>query len=351
MEFPTKYKKYILIFLLLCCLGFTVYILLRDYNSKNIKADSSGSSQSTPIMQPIGDWNPGRDFAQKPVLLDHLNRLNLSLPLSFWTSLDNSLANFQTIRNFQIASTGENYLLDNSKQIDLIQTQQGTPEVTSIPTGTSYFYTADNSHALYLADNPQTLDQTLYSLDLAGRPFSPIALTTFLRRISRYELIPDKSFTRIALLDQSDPDKVGLYVIDLKDKTRKLIVSEPNIMAFRWMERDFLIQKRNPVTFQTEIYRGSIDNSTLELTQMRSELSSMLPINEHELIFASPIGDSASSTIDGFNLEKINLTDGTVTTLYTASDLPIPTKIQYDPTGSRLLFLSADTIYSLTLTL
>jgi hypothetical protein len=347
-----------------------------------------------PKIQPIGDWNSGKDFNQKPYLLESLKRVDLTQPASFWPLLDNSLVNFPTIQNFQIASSGNNYLLDDSKNVDLIELQQSTPEVTPIPSGQAYFYTPDNSRVIYLADDQDTLEQTLYSLRLDALPLAPQPLTTFLRKISTYQLIPNRAFTRIALLDQSNADQVGLYVVDLQNKTRKLIVSEPNIVAFKWLENDFLndnsqtaptpatapsaspiappaaatpppssaspansiatpsflIQKRNPVTFKTELYRGSIDQPTLDLSPVTNDLSDVLIVDSNQLIYTSAFGDPTTAT-NGFTFQKINLDTGNSETLFTANDLAEPTKIQYDPAGKRLLFLSGDTIYSLSLTL
>ena len=324
--------------------------------------------QLIPKTQPIGDWNSGKNFNQKPYLLEQLKRVNLTQPASFWPLLDNSLTNFQDIANFQIASSGENYLLDNSQKVQLIELQQSTPEATPIPSGQAFFYTPDDSRVIYLADDQDTLQQTLYSLNLSSKPLSPVTLTTFLRKISSYQLIPNRAFSQIALLDQSNADQVGLYIVDLQNKSRKLILSEPNILNFQWLEKDFLndnkspdtsasrdfflIQKRNPLTLKTELYRGSLDQSALELLNIPAEdLSHLLIVNSSELIYTKAIGYPGETSFNGFTFEKINLDTGNSETLFTANDLSEPTKIQYDLEKKRLLFLSASTIYSLSLTI
>lgn len=324
-------------------------------------SEKSYTFQLTPKIQPIGDWNSTNIFNQKPFLIEQLKHLNLNLPSTFWQTLDNSLTQFAVVNNFQTSSSGENYLLDNDVNISLISTKEATPEITPIPTGSGFFYTNDNSKALYLANDKISLKQTLYSLDLAKRPFETTTLTTFLRAVSSYQLFPDKSFSKIALLDQSDAAQVGIYIIDLNTKTKKLIVSEQNILDFRWLEKDFLndstaapsstenqfflIQKRNPVTLQTELYRGSLNDPTPELLSINNDLPTILPVSNHELIYAKTLSNN------GFTFEKIDLNTAQSTTLFIAENLMLPSKIQYDAAQKHLLFLSDSTIYSLTLTL
>ena len=109
----------------------------------------------------------------------------------------------------------------------------------------------------------------------------------------------------------------------------------------------FLLQKRNPVTFQTELYRGEVNQPTLELLNITADLSSLLIIDENQIIYGKTPTDNST----GFILEKINLVTAQTQTLFTAADLPLPKIIQYEQSQQRLLFLSGNTIYSLSLTI
>lgn len=180
-------------------------------------------------------------------------------------------------------------------------------------------------------------------------------LIYFLRNITKYQLISDRSAKQIGLLDQSDQNNASLYLIDLVNKTRK-IITEGALLDFEWVESPtdsqptnfFLLLKRNFETLNQEVYLGTLGNSQsadLEILPLRNDLQTIVPISTDQIVFTQPFSLDSST---GFTIQKLNLKTQENQTVFAIDNLSLPSRLEYD-SGNRTIYLESDkTAYSLS---
>lgn len=180
-------------------------------------------------------------------------------------------------------------------------------------------------------------------------------LIYFLRSINKYQLISDQSAQQIGLLDQSDPNSASLYLIDLLNKTRK-IIAEGALLDFVWVEgpldsvstNHFILLKRNSETLDQEVYLGTLGNgqsADLEILPLRNDLQTIVPVSNDQIVFTQPF--SLDSTT-GFTIQKLNLKTQENQTVFAIDNLSLPSRLEYDSVNQTIYLESDKTAYSLS---
>lgn len=175
----------------------------------------------------------------------------------------------------------------------------------------------------------------------------PTPLIYFTRKINKFKLFPSPDEKYVAMLDFLDDNTSSLYLLDLAAKTRTLIQSENSIVELKWLSdsQRFLIQKVNLTTLNREIYLGAVGNPDLQpLAFSETTFDLVAEQNTDSILYASPLADSDT----GFTIQKLNLKTADVQTLYSSSDLAMPSRILYSQSAKKLWLETQGTAYSLS---
>lgn len=101
-----------------------------------------------------------------------------------------------------------------------LQLTQAQFQQLGIPAATQVFFNAQGNILGYIVRDPNNFRQTLYqaTVDTSGNVSQPQRVTSFLRDLQNYVILPNDSGDKVAIIDQA-ADQSTLYMVDEKAKT------------------------------------------------------------------------------------------------------------------------------------
>jgi hypothetical protein len=225
-----------------------------------------------------------------------------------------------------------------------------------LPQNITYFKAPSSDNVYFLADNPQTFLPSLYLKNTARSDQPPQLLVNFLRTMKKTLLRVNPEETRLIVIDQSDPQNAALYLIDLQDKTRKLIDQNTLITDALWLPAQtgtpqyLLLEKINRDSLQPELFELNLDNPALQTPlSINTRLSAATALGPEEILYAEPFQEQPEEgNVYGFTLKTLNLKTVSSQDIFDITEEVLPQKIEFRSKNKILLMLIDGNVYSLS---
>ncbi len=260
-------------------------------------------------------------------------------------------------------------------------------EKLGIGASTQLFFNDSGKAVCYIVRNPQNYRQTLYlaSISDAGDLGEPQIVTSFLRDLQHYVVIPSSDANKVAIIDQG-ADQSTLYLVDRQAQNRASLFTYPFIRDLRWIPGtyDFLFAARaqSDSTESVFLYRGD-DGKTTQL-DLKTPLDDVAIVNRNRLLAVTnqklpdtadmktlegqlvPLGENQSTvevSVAVNAAEAAGATPPQVTPTYSFVDFslvanqarlitiittdPFPSKVTASQDGKSLYYLQGDKVFQL----
>ncbi len=313
-------------------------------------------------------WNPKNLLSNQPSLARKLQNLSLSLTSSTWDLIENQL-NLLALDYFEINNQGSWLILEQNNKSKAISLTQDATKSIDLKALINYYFAPNSSVIYFIADNPETSLPSLYRKDLNSQN-SPEILVNFIQNIKNPLIKINSAQNKVAIIERVNNNSANLYLIDIQAKTRKLIAKDQLISNFMWIDspnqtpttitdlfatsentqnsspQNFIIEKINPETFQANLYLSRTDSFDQQtLLPINNNLSQITISSDQNILYAQK--NSQASGDQGFTINKLNLNDLTISTLYSNFSLYLPQKLEYQNSSQTLFLLINQMIYSL----
>lgn len=209
----------------------------------------------------------------------------------------------------------------------------------------------DASHVVYLARNPDNRRQTLYVRSFSNNTVtgSPKAVTSFMRDIQKYIIIPSiHDNQKIALIDNTYDQSI-LYIIDLQAKSRQNILTYPFIKDLKWIPEspDFLFEGRSENGSTEDIFLYESAKKTSEKLQLRGSLKNIIIPEKSYIITVQLQNSDNDEKIVTFL--KFDLFTRVSKTIFSMPALKIPEILKLNDDKKRIFFIIGENFYELQL--
>lgn len=268
----------------------------------------------------------------------------VTLPLGTTVKKDYQLVRLPKLETLDAASV-------EAAELQGVLTHTG---LSGLPPDNQYFFAPDGTTVYFLADNPDTYLPSLYrkSLDDQERPQ---LLLNFLRKVEKPLIKINLEQTKVALIDQSDPQNANLYLLDLEAKSRTLIDQNDLITDALWLAADgnsqyLLIEKVNRVTLNRSLSLIDTANPASQTALTAQTLmTAVLPYSADQIIYAELFPPAADgSAVKGFSLKLLNLRTQLSQNIFDLPGYNLPQKMKFQSKSGILLMLIDGVVYSLS---
>jgi hypothetical protein len=238
-------------------------------------------------------------------------------------------------------------------------------------------YSIEDNFVVWLEINPENARQTLYYSEIVdGGMSGKTVATSFIRPLKDYLISPHiEDREKIILIDNTDDESV-LYIVDLSEKTKDNILSQPLISGIKWIKStdSFLLEARGEGDTSTSIFTYNIESKDLNKLNLQTGINNIAVISEKRLIAAtlqSVSGVEKDGELEG---QLVTLSEGDATPtageaivdlsaqlnfidyslewnearlLKTETTLSSVEKVKLNPDGKGIYFLSDGNVYEL----
>jgi hypothetical protein len=199
-----------------------------------------------------------------------------------------------------------------------------------ITASTRLFFDEAKKVFAFVKRNPENYNQTLYasSLDENGNASDPEIVTSFLRDLQNYVIVPAADGKKVAIIDLA-PDQSTLYVVNREAKNRASLLTYPVIRGMRWLPQgnDFLFQAREKNQTAESIYLYRWDDGTTEKLELKTTLGNIAVVNKNRIIAVTTQKLPAGSTPDKLEGQLVLLGETQSTAEVAAGTAPAPTHV------------------------
>lgn len=203
-------------------------------------------------------------------------------------------------------------------------------EKLGITASTRLFFDESKKVFAFVKRNPENYNQTLYasSLDGNGQAGEPEIVTSFLRDLQNYVIVPASDGKKVAIIDLA-PDQSTLYVVDREAKNRASLLTFPVIRGMRWLPQgyDFLFQARERNQTAESIYLYRWDDGTTEKLELKTTLDNIAVVNKNRIIAVTTQKLPTGSTVEKMEGQLVLLGETQSTAEVASGTTPAPTKV------------------------
>jgi hypothetical protein len=186
-------------------------------------------------------------------------------------------------------------------------------------------YFIEDNFVTWMEVNPENARQTLYYSEIMDGGLSgKTVATSFIRPLKDYLIFPHiEDRKKIILIDNADDESV-LYIVDLSEKTKDNVMSQPLINGIKWIKGtdNFLLEARGEGEASTSIFTYDIETKDLNKLNLQTSIDNIAVISSNRLIAAT------MQSISG--VEKDGELEGQLVTLGEQDATPMAGEITVD---------------------
>ncbi len=202
----------------------------------------------------------------------------------------------------------------------------------------------EDNYVLYLERDPQTRHQTLYVRTIEeGKAGEKTLVTSFIRDPKDYLIVPSiEKNNKVALIDSTEDGSV-IYMMDLKEKTRKSVLTLPEIKDLKWMPgtEDFIFEGREDGDITSSVYYFT--QGKAQKLELKTSLKNVVPAGKDRLIAATVQRTDEDLTQMEGKLVVLGENEATpsAATLFSVTKSPVLKFIDYSLTSNQGRLLKA----------
>jgi len=185
----------------------------------------------------------------------------------------------------------------------------------------------EKNYLAFIARDPDTHRHTLYIRSIEeGKAGEKTAVTSFIRDIKSYILIPAiETQNKIALIDGTAGTST-LYMIDLTKKSRENLFTYPLISGVKWVpdSSDFLFEARAEGDLSTSIFLHKTAAKEPIKLELKTLLKNVIPVSKDRLIAATNQYIAAENELAKLEGQLVTLGEAEATPAVTALAVTAP---------------------------
>ncbi len=172
------------------------------------------------------------------------------------------------------------------------------------------FYNDQKNVFCYIVRNPDNFRQTLFmaTIDPSGQISTPEVVTSFLRDIQSYVVVPADDGNKIAVIDRAT-DGATLYVVDRQAKNRISLLTYPMIRDMRWIQgtNDFLFQAREQTDGPESVYLYRSNDGKATQLSLRTPLSDVAIVDDTRILAVTDQALPTGTSVDALQGQLVPL--------------------------------------------